>query len=401
MTSKSNLSSYRYKAYDKAGQLVSGVKAGKDIAEVKADLVNMGYMPIDVTPMTKVKSGGRVTTADLEELTSQLALLLKSGLKIDYALNVLVENASSETLQNVLKDIHQKVQQGHELWKAMSSYEKVFPELYREMVKIGESSGRLVEVFDKLAENLHFQRELKKKITQALVYPMFILLVCVVSLAAIFNFVVPSMSGLFESLKEIPVYTQILLDVSHWFQENQIYSLVVFVLLVFSIYKLNDQLWFVNLWTKVAYSLPIVKHAMVQVELVRYCASMELMLGSGIDLSKAMGMSSNSVRNAAIRGQLNKAHDDVSHGSSLFSSISGIPIFDSIALSLIKVGEETGQIGLVFGEVNRRARSKFESWMLKLTSMLEPLMIVVMGGIVGSVVVIMLLSIVSVNDVSF
>lgn len=396
-----NVSNYRYEAYDKSGQLVTGLKTGANEKMVTAELIKQGYMPVKVAPVAKIRSGGSVTTANLEELTSQLALLLKSGLTIDYALKVIIENAPTLRIRQILQDVHQNVQQGQELWKALKAHKNVFPELYIEMVKIGESSGRMVAVFEKLSENLHFQRELKKKITQAMIYPMFILLVCVVSITAIFNFVVPSMSGLFESLAEIPVYTQLLLDVSGWFQENQLYALGTIVVSGVGAFYLKDHPWFSNLMWQAAYSTPVVKNAMTQVELVRYCASMELMLTSGIDLSKAMGMSANSVKNLAIRGQLQKACEDVSHGSSLFESISGITLFDSIALSLIKVGEETGQMGLVFGEVNRRSRNKFESWVLKLTSMLEPLMIVVMGGIVGTVVVIMLLSIVSVNDVSF
>ncbi|HCE1989344.1 type II secretion system F family protein [Vibrio parahaemolyticus] len=392
---------YRYKAYDKQGKLVQGTELGKSELDVTVKLKKQSLIPLEVTTLAQTKKVGRVTGAVIEETTSQLSLLLKSGLKIDKALEVLAENAPNAKIQSILEEVGIGVKQGRELWRCMSEHPTAFPNLYVEMVKIGEASGRLTEVFAKLAENLKFQRELSKKITQAMVYPMFILLVCVVSLAAIFNFVVPSMSGLFESLQEIPVYTQLLLDVSGFVQSYQVHMLAALVVAVIAFIKASENPDFRKRVDGFLAAFPLTRNAVLLVERIRYSASMELMLTSGVDLAKSMSMSTASVKSDALQSQLSKAHDDVSQGRSLVESLSGIQLFDPISLSLIRVGEETGQTGLVFGEINSRSRNQFETWMLKLTAMLEPLMIVIMGGIVGSVVIIMLLSIVSVNDVSF
>ncbi|TOE65305.1 secretion system protein [Vibrio parahaemolyticus] len=392
---------YRYKAYDKQGKLVQGTELGKSELDVTVKLKKQSLIPLEVTTLAQTKKVGRVTGAVIEETTSQLSLLLKSGLKIDKALEVLAENAPNAKIQSILEEVGIGVKQGRELWRCMSEHPTAFPNLYVEMVKIGEASGRLTEVFAKLAENLKFQRELSKKITQAMVYPMFILLVCVVSLVAIFNFVVPSMSGLFESLQEIPVYTQLLLDVSGFVQSYQVHMLAALVVAVITFIKAFENPDFRKRVDGFLAAFPLTRNAVLLVERIRYSASMELMLTSGVDLAKSMSMSTASVKSDALQSQLSKAHDDVSQGRSLVESLSGIQLFDPISLSLIRVGEETGQTGLVFGEINSRSRNQFETWMLKLTAMLEPLMIVIMGGIVGSVVIIMLLSIVSVNDVSF
>ncbi|HIF6104182.1 type II secretion system F family protein [Vibrio parahaemolyticus] len=392
---------YRYKAYDKQGKLVQGTELGKSELDVTVKLKKQSLIPLEVTTLAQTKKVGRVTGAVIEETTSQLSLLLKSGLKIDKALEVLAENAPNAKIQSILEEVGIGVKQGRELWRCMSEHPTAFPNLYVEMVKIGEASGRLTEVFAKLAENLKFQRELSKKITQAMVYPMFILLVCVVSLVAIFNFVVPSMSGLFESLQEIPVYTQLLLDVSGFVQSYQFHMLAALVVAVIAFIKASENPDFRKRVDGFLAAFPLTRNAVLLVERIRYSASMELMLTSGVDLAKSMSMSTASVKSDALQSQLSKAHDDVSQGRSLVESLSGIQLFDPISLSLIRVGEETGQTGLVFGEINSRSRNQFETWMLKLTAMLEPLMIVIMGGIVGSVVIIMLLSIVSVNDVSF
>ncbi|TBT76096.1 hypothetical protein D5E72_15020 [Vibrio parahaemolyticus] len=213
-----------------------------------------------------------------------------------------------------------------------------------------------------------------------MVYPMFILLVCVVSLVAIFNFVVPSMSGLFESLQEIPVYTQLLLDVSGFVQSYQVHMLAALVVAVIAFIKASENPDFRKRVDGFLAAFPLTRNAVLLVERIRYSASMELMLTSGVDLAKSMSMSTASVKSDALQSQLSKAHDDVSQGRSLVESLSGIQLFDPISLSLIRVGEETGQTGLVFGEINSRSRNQFETWMLKLTAMLEPLMIVIMGG---------------------
>lgn len=393
--------SYQYKAYDNKGNLVQGMERGVNEQAIIEKLRKQQLTPVSVNKVNLKKGGGRLTSAHIEEVTSQLALLLKSGLKIDKALQVLADNAANAKLQSVMSVVCQEVKQGRELWRALSEQTEVFDSLYIEMVRIGENSGRLPQVFEKLADNLKFQRELNKKITQAMVYPVFIMLVCLVSLAAIFNFVVPSMSGLFESLAEIPSYTQFLIDMSVWVQKYQFYVVFLVIAGVSVIVQSKSNPQVKMAIDRFLASFWVTKGATLVVERVRYSASMELMLSSGVDLAKAMSMAASTVNTPSLQSQLRQAQQDVSQGHALVDSLTGLPMFDNISLSLLKVGEETGQVDLVFGEINRRSRSHFESWMLKLTAMLEPLMIVIMGGIVGSVVVVMLLSIVSVNDVSF
>lgn len=398
---KALMQSYQYRAYDKQGHLVKGVERASSSQNALRELKKQGLTVVDLAEFTVKKEGGRVTLVQIEELTSQLSLLLRSGLTIDRALDVLVGNTTNTRLLVILQELQQAVHQGGELSSALEKHQDVFSTLYCEMVKIGESSGRLSVVFDKLAENLMFQRELSKKITQAMVYPLFILSVCLLALVAIFNFVVPSMSGLFESLTEVPFYTQALMTVSAWIQVYQFHLLFSVIGLIFMVIHSAKKAWFKAWLGRTLAFIPITRNALFLVERIRYSAAMTLMLESGVDLATAMQMAAKTVKNPGIASQLGKAQQEVSHGKTLFSSLASIPVFDSISLSLLQVGEETGQLGTVFNEVNRRSRSNFESWVLKLTAMLEPLMIVFMGLIVGTVVVIMLLSIVSVNDVSF
>lgn len=392
---------FKYQAYDRSGNLIKGVEQAENESEAQYRLKKQGLVVLNVSEL-KVKSSGRkINQTQIEEITSQLALLLRSGLKIDRAIEVLANNTANTQLRTLLQHLLNTVSHGGQLSSALEEHKNIFSTLYCEMVKIGESSGRLPEVFDRLAENLMFQRELAKKITQAMVYPAFIMAVCSLALVAIFNFVVPSMSGLFESLTELPVYTEILINTSSWVQRYQFYLLMALILAIATVIHSIGKPWFNDFLTRTLELLPLTRNALYQVERIRYSGAMALMLESGVDLATSMAMAARTVKANGIKSQLIKSQQLVSQGQSLSQSLTGIPIFDSISLSLLQVGEESGQLGRVFTEVNRRSRSAFESWVLKLTTMLEPLMIVFMGLIVGSVVVIMLLSIVSVNDVSF
>lgn len=393
--------SFEYRAYDRKGQLIKGIERASSQQEAQLKIKKQGLVIIELRPIATAKIKGRVSIAHVEELTSQLALLLSSGLKIDKALAVLAQSNEHQKMKMVLSDLYQTVSQGGSLSSAMTKHDKVFPSLYCEMVRIGEGSGRLTDVFQRLAENLRFQRELSKKIVQASVYPCFILVVCLLALVAIFNFVVPSMSGLFESLTELPVYTALLIDVSNWVQAYQWHTLFGLIAFVVIVVHSSDKAWFKHWIANLLDAIPLTRRAVLLVERIRYSASMSLMLESGVDLATSMSMAAKTVKTPGVVQQLEKAQQQVSQGQSVSHSLAGLPLFDALSLSLLQVGEETGQLGKVFAEVNLRARSTFESWVLKLTTMLEPIMIVFMGLIVGSVVVIMLLSIVSVNDVTF
>lgn len=392
---------FKYKAYDSGGNLVQGVMSAETNAAATLELKKQGLIPLSLTAQRTTSSNSKVSSHHIEEITSELALLLKSGLQINTALEVLVGIAPNQGCHRLISDLLDRVNHGGELWKAMSEHPKVFDTLYVQMVKIGESSGRLPQIFEKLASNLLFQRELSKKVTQAMIYPAFIFGVCLISVVAIFNFVVPSMSSLFESLTEIPSYTQFLISASEWMQNYQLFLFAGVVFGIVAVAKYHKEPWFKSRLDLFLMAAPLTKTAMLLVERIRYSSAMHLMLSSGVPLVDAMKMASLTVNSPSVSSQLVTAHNEVSQGRSIMDALVGIPIFDSISSSLLKVGEETGQLDLIFGEISERARSTFEDWMLKMTAMLEPLMIVFMGGLVGSVVVIMLLSVVSINDISF
>jgi len=392
---------FSYQAYNRTGKPEKGEISASSIAEAQLMLSEQGLLVLKVSEVKLNDRTSRVKLGDIEQSTEQLAILLNNGLKIDKALTVLSRTNSKSGIGRVWKTILEEIKKGKSLSEAIEFRADIFSTLYCEMVKIGESTGNLPKVFTRLSENLRFQIALKNKVMQAISYPIFILLVCVSAIWAIFNFVVPSMSSMFESMEEVPSYTQFLLDVSNNVQQYQVHFLVLLAITAMSCFYMLSQYKTRQKFLSFLVKLPLIKGITTKSDRIRFATALQLTLESGVNLSSALKLASETVISVDLKHDLQIISQQVSAGSDLSSTLQAVKLYDDIALSLITVGEESGTLANSFREIASRSRDSFETWLMKFTALLEPLLILVMGGVVGSVVIIMLLSIVSINDVSF
>lgn len=394
---------FSYRAYDKNGVLLTGdIEAtSRDMAREK--LIQQGLEPIEIKAQQKklfeqgLFQSNRLTLSDLEFITAELSLLLKSGIKIDRAVAVLAKTRVRPAVKQVLSDLSQVIKRGESLADAFGK-QPGFDKLYVNLVKMGEASGELDKVFEGLAQDLKFRKELRSKIIQSLVYPGVIFFVCVVAVLFVFNFIVPQMASLFEETANLPLYTELLINASAWMRSYQIHLFIGLVIVAASIRMLLNK-GVLNEWfDTVLLRLPLIRGGVLQVERIRFSTSISLMLGAGVKIDEAIELAAGTVKNTKLSQQLKLARAKVKRGEALSASLSGSPIFDDFYLSLLEIGEESGDLSPVFYEISSRSRESFNSWVTRLTSLLEPIMILVMGAIVGGVVVVMLLSIISVND---
>lgn len=394
---------YKYKALTASGDKVADYLFAVDEQAVRLALKKQSLIVVSV----ELESAGsflshekKASASDVEQSTNQLATLLENGLRINDALEVLIDTAPSQALGKVWHEVFTDVQAGTSLYKALQKYPELFDVLYLEMTNIAENTGTLPTVFRSLSDNLAFQRDLKSKTIQALTYPMIIFMVCLSAIFAIFNFVIPNMESVFTSATELPVYTQWLLESSRFVSQNNllIFALMAgFVLAIMTLWRQESTRQLLMQWIS---ATPFLGTMVDKAEQIRFSSAMCLTLQSGLSLSDSLSLSIKTLNSATNKQQLAQAKIKVDNGAPLAESLSSSYFLDRISLSLIKVGEQSGTLDSSFVEVTRRAKTDFESWMIKLTSLLEPLLILVMGGIVGGVVVVMLLSIVSVNDIS-
>ncbi|MGC0121373.1 type II secretion system F family protein [Pseudoalteromonas piscicida] len=393
--------SFKYKVVNESGMVEQGEVHATSLASAQAKLEEDFKLVLSVKENSTLFERNRVSLKELEEATSQLATLLHNGLRIDKAIAVLAQASSSSAIGGVWRQVLSDLKHGGSLSDSLADKPNVFPKLFVEMTKIGESTGTLPLVFERLSQNLRFQYELKSKVMQAATYPIFILIVCILAIWGIFTFVVPSMSAMFEGVEQVPEYTQLLLNMSSWVIQ---YQGVIFVALIGIPIGVALALQKHQLRTKLLNFLsgfPIAKSLITFSDRIRFSTALQLTLESGVSLSSSLELASETVINPQLSDKLKKTKVEVSSGESISGAVAKLKLFDEISLSLITVGEESGNLEMSFSEISRRSRQSFEQWLMKFTALLEPLLILIMGGIVGSVVIVMLLSIVSMNDVSF
>lgn len=401
------MKTYTYTAFDSHGGKVTGEIQAASQVDASASLRQQGVMVSAIKENVSLPEGidfftrRKISSDELELLTSELALLLNSGVTIDKGLAVVRRNSSSAPYAKLVGGLYDSVRNGSSLSEAMADQGDTFNALYINLVKLGESSGNLPKIFTRLAEDIKFQGELKRKIIQALTYPAVIFAVCTLCVVFIFNYIVPQMAGLFADMAEIPTYTAVLLGVSSWMISYQWFLLLGICGSVAALIAALRTPAGARQIDEALLYLPVVKNVLILVERIRFNTAISMMLDAGILIDRSIEMAIGSVQNKTIRQDLTAVKDRVKKGEILSKALRSSPVYTDFAISLIEVGEESGDLAPVFKEVSTRARKDFESWVDRMTSLLEPILILTMGGIVGGVVVTMLLSIVSVNDIGF
>lgn len=398
---------FEYQGFDSKGTQLNGSVEADSVESAKVKLRSDGVIIKRIAPERKNSAAlslfetDAVSSEEIEFMTAEISLLLESGVKIDKAVDILKRTKSSKGLKKVLEKLSSGLRKGTPLADVLVDFPEVFDSLYINLIRIGEETGQLAQIFQGLSKDLKFRRELKKKIIQASTYPMVILAVCVICVFGIFNFIVPKMSTLFSGVADLPVYTEIMLATSAWVQNYQIYLLALPIGLFMFVKWASKQANVVIWWHRNALSIPLIGSMTVQIERIRFNSSLALMLDAGMPIDKAMELSIGNINNSVLKRELKIASEKIKAGAKLSSTLQHTAIYPPFFASLLEVGEESGQLSIVFDEITNRSRNEFEDTTQKMTTIMEPMLILFMGLIVGSVVVVMLLSMVSVNDVSF
>ena len=332
---------YSYKGLLADGKKVSDTILANSIKDAQEQLKRQKIVIVDISEEAKTQKflgSDKVSASEIEQSTTQLATLLENGVKINEAIEVLVDTATSNALASLWRDVHKNVQSGMSLHLALSEFSNTFDVLFLEMVNIGEQTGTMPEVFRGLSENLQFQSELKSKTVQALIYPMIIFSVCVIAIFSIFNFVIPNMESVFASAENLPGYTQWLLDSSAFVSQNNGPILISFTLFIFIVIALWNNPITQEKFKNLLAVLPLSRTLMHRAEQIRFCSAMKLTLNSGVSLSNALLLSNKTLSLEQNKNQLELVRSKVDAGAPLAQSLSESRVLDKISVSLIKVG---------------------------------------------------------------
>ena len=395
---------FLYKAYDNSGAKEDGQIEANDKTTALAELKKQGLLASEIK---ELKASGnsvfslnqKVSLSDLEFLTAELSLLLESGVRIDKGIDIIKRTKAKPALAKLLSEISNGIKKGKNLSEAFREHEDVFDDLYCNLIELGEASGNLSEIFADLAKDLKFKRELQRKIISSLAYPLVIFFVCILSVFFIFNFIIPKMSSMFNDVADLPWYTSAMLSTSEWMINYQGFLVLGVIASIAALIKASKQPAFITWWQNTSLKLPVIGHAVTTVERIRFNSGLAMMVKAGVPIDKALGLSAGNIKNLALRRELEIAKNKVKAGSALTPALKQTSLYPDFFISLLEVGEESGNLARVFDEIANRSRQEFESWTERMTTLLEPLMILFMGGFVGGVVVVMLLSMVSINEI--
>lgn len=400
------MADFKYVAFNDSGVKQRAKISAATIEEAEALLTKQQLTVISIEPSDngllskEFELAGGINLKDVEFFTSELAVLLKSGLKIDRGLSILQKNTKKASLKAMISDIAADIRKGLPLSDSLQNFD-CFDRLYLGLVRIAEETGDLPQTFDKLSRELKHQVSLKSRIQQALVYPSVILLVCLGALLFIFNFVVPNLTSLFAGAENLPVYTAALIGLSDWMAVYQFYVLGALVLVPVILWRSRANPRVAAFLQSVKESTPVLKSANLLVEQIRFNSALYTMMGAGVKVDRAIKLAIETLKTESLKNELYAAQERIRRGEQLAESLAATRLYPPYFASLLSIGEESGDLVSVFDEIAERSRLRFDAWVTQFTNLLEPILIMVMGAIVGSVVVVMMLSITAVTDIQF
>ncbi len=390
---------FLYRAKDTTLQLIEGtIDADSELAALN-HLGAQGVFPVSLVeitgaagPATPSPSGRRVPQRTLAYVTHQLADLLGGGLPLLSALTMLAKQIEQPYLQRVIEELASAVRDGRSLSDALADQPSVFPPLYRSMVKAGEVSGGLEQALSRLAELGEQEAELRSRVLSACVYPVFVLCLAFGMSAFLLTFVIPKLALVFiESGQALPLPTRLLLIASDLFV-HQWWALLGGLALL---------CWGWHLWhaspagqatiDRVVLKIPAVGRLVRKIETARLARNLGMMIGQGVPILQALEVVSSNVANAVLRQAISRTSESVRDGASLASALAETGQFPVFVANMIAVGEESGTVDAALLKVANTYEREVDRVIRALTSILDPVLLICVGGVVMFIVLAMLL----------
>jgi general secretion pathway protein F len=401
---------YQFKGVTAAGKNVNGIRNADSVRTLQGMLRKEGIFPTEITQQAddRAKAAGeidikrftkRVSTRELAVVTRQLATLLHAGVTLVESLTAVVDQSENVSLKLVLSQVKQRVNEGSSLADAMGQHPRVFPDLYCNMIRAGESSGALDVVLTRLADFTESQARLRSKIIGALTYPAIMVLVGLGIMGILLVAVIPQITKIFEDRKAaLPLPTKILLGTANLITEYWWLILIVLAVSIFALIQYVRSDRGQVKWDRFKLEMPVVGKLLRMLAIARFSKTMSTLLKSGVPLLGAMGIVRNIVNNRILAEAIDDARNSIKEGESIAAPLKRSGEFPPLVIHMIAVGERSGQLEEMLNNVAESYQEQAETRINALMTLLEPLMIVMMGGAVGFMVVSILLPIMQLNE---
>ena len=391
---------FAYKGRNARGELMQGVLEGADSSAVADQLFGTGVTPLDITPTTrKATTPGnaagandslwerltrkKVTSIDVQLFSRQIYTLLKSGVPIMRGLAGLQESATNKSFARVIQDLRESLDAGRELSTAMRRHTECFTPFYLSMVRVGEMTGRLEEVFLRLFDHLEFDRDMRDRVKTAMRYPTFVIIAMIAAMVVVNVFVIPQFEKVFKSFHaELPLMTRILITTSRFTVEYWPVMLGAAVAAFFGVRAWTRTVSGRLAWDRWKLRFPIAGKIIHKATMARFARSFALSIRSGVPIVQALSVVAQTADNAYLTMRLDQMRDGVERGESILRTATNAQVFTPIVLQMIAVGEESGSLDDLMDEIAQMYEREVDYELKTLSSQIEPILITFLGAMV-------------------
>jgi MSHA biogenesis protein MshG len=389
---------FAYKGRNARGDLMQGVLEGVDSGAIADQLFGTGVTPIEILPTTRKATGAdggagdslwrrltrkKVTSVDVQLFSRQIYTLLKSGVPIMRGLAGLQESSTNKSFAHILQDLRESLDAGRELSAAMRRHPEVFNSFYLAMIRVGEMTGRLEEVFLRLFDHLEFDRDMRQRVKTALRYPSFVVIAMVAAMAVVNIFVIPQFQSVFKTFHaELPLMTRILIGTSEFTKQNWPVFLGTGIAGWFGFRSWSATAKGRLAWDRSKLRLPVAGKIVHKATMARFARSFALSIRSGVPIVQALSVVAQTSDNAYLAMRIEQMREGVERGESILRTATNAQVFTPVVLQMIGVGEESGSIDDLMDEIALMYEREVDYELKTLSSQIEPILIVFLGAMV-------------------
>ena len=387
---------YEYQVRDRAGKLVKGKIEAESPSVVANKLTSMGYAPVSIeqagTGLNKEihipGMGEKVKLSDLAVMNRQFATMIDSGLTLLRALVILEEQTENKALAKVIGEVRSDVEVGSSLSAALAKHEAVFPPLMINMIKAGELGGFLDSTLLQIAANFEAEVKLRQKVKSAMTYPVVVLVMAILALTAMLLFIVPVFEGLFSSLGgELPLPTRVLVMLSSVLKILAPFMIVGVIVGAFLWRKYKNHPKVRDVLDPMKLKMPVFGNLFQKIALSRFARNLGSMISAGVPILQALDIVGETSGNVVVARAVADVKESVRSGEPLARPLTDHSVFPPMVVQMMSVGEDTGSLDTMLGKISEFYNQEVEATTEALTSLIEPIMIAVVGGLIGAMLI--------------
>ncbi len=396
-TTTANDTPFLWEGTDRKGKKIKGKSVANDEAQVRADLRRKGVVPTRIKKQSKglFAGGGKITTGDISIFSRQLATMLGAGIPLVQAFEIVGSGNDNAAMQKLILAIKADVEGGSSLAEALAKQPLYFDDLFVNLVESGEQAGALESLLDKIATYKEKTEAIKKKIKKALTYPAAVLVVAFIVTTILLVFVIPSFEDLFQGFgADLPTFTRMIIDLSFFVRTKGFYIVIVIAAFVSTfLYFKKRSRPFRHFLDRMMLKLPIIGPILEKAAIARYSRTLSTMFAAGVPLVEALESVAGATGNIVYEVGVLQMRDEVATGQRLQLAMENTDLFPNMVIQMIAVGEESGSLDEMSGKVADFYEADVDDAVDNLSSLLEPMIMAILGVLVGGLVVAMYLPI--------